>query len=146
MLVFAMLNCGGLSRSGAAWKRASGLPRSHPWWQRKSPPLARWRAKSSGASFKATEGVRPVVTGTILDHCGHLHAMAVRCCPKSDARRCGMAQQKTSKIALRVEPEFRDRLEAAAELDRRPVANLIRNVLADWVDSRSREGERVLNR
>jgi hypothetical protein len=72
--------------------------------------------------------------------------MAVRCCPKSDARRCGMAQQKTSKIAFRVERELRDRLEAAAELDRRPVANLIRNVLADWVDSRSREGERVLNR
>jgi uncharacterized protein (DUF1778 family) len=35
-----------------------------------------------------------------------------------------MAQQKTSKIALRVEPQLRDRLEAAAELDRRPMTNL----------------------
>jgi hypothetical protein len=55
-----------------------------------------------------------------------------------------MAQQKTSKIALRVEPQLRDRLEAAVERDRRPMANLIRNVLADWVDGRSREGERAL--
>ena len=52
-----------------------------------------------------------------------------------------MTQQKTSKIALRLEPELRDRLEALAELDRRPMANLIRNVLADWCD-RERQGER----
>ena len=62
MLVFAMLNCGGLSRSGAAWKRASGLPRVTLGGKEKARRL---RAESSGASFKATEGVRPVVTGTI---------------------------------------------------------------------------------
>ena len=56
-----------------------------------------------------------------------------------------MTQQKTSKIALRVEPELRDRLEAAAELDRRPMANLIRNVLADWVD-RQVQGEQPVGR
>ena len=55
-----------------------------------------------------------------------------------------MTQQKTSKIALRVEPELRDRLEAAAELDRRPMANLIRAVLEDWIDSQA-QGERVSN-
>ena len=76
-----------------------------------------------------------------LEHRGHLHATAVRCSPKSDARRCGMSQQKTSKIALRLEPELRDRLEAAAELDRRPMANLIRNVLADWCDGRAQSGQ-----
>jgi hypothetical protein len=56
-----------------------------------------------------------------------------------------MAQQKTSKIALRVEPELRDRLEAAAELDRRPMANLIRAVLADWID-RQAQGARSIER
>jgi uncharacterized protein (DUF1778 family) len=61
----------------------------------------------------------------------------------SDAPRCGMTQQKTSKIALRVEPELRDRLEAAAELDRRPMANLIRAVLADWIE-RQAQGERTV--
>jgi uncharacterized protein (DUF1778 family) len=61
----------------------------------------------------------------------------------SDAPRCGMTQQKTSKIALRVEPELRDRLEAAAELDRRPMANLIRAVLADWIE-RQAHGERTV--
>jgi predicted transcriptional regulator len=54
-----------------------------------------------------------------------------------------MTQQKTSKIALRVEPELRDRLEAAAELDRRPTANLIRAVLADWIE-RQAQGERTV--
>jgi uncharacterized protein (DUF1778 family) len=63
----------------------------------------------------------------------------------SDARSFGMAQQKTSKIALRVEPELRDRLEAAAELDRRPMANLIRAVLADWID-RQAQGARSIER
>ena len=52
-----------------------------------------------------------------------------------------MTQQKTSKIALRLEPELRDRLEAAAQLDRRPMANLIRAVVADWID-RQAPGER----
>jgi hypothetical protein len=61
----------------------------------------------------------------------------------SDAPRCGMTQQKTSKIALRDEPELRDRLEAAAELDRRPMANLIRAVLADWIE-RQAQGERTV--
>ena len=69
--------------------------------------------------------------------------MAVRCCPKSDTRRCGMTQQKTSKIALRVEPELRDRLEAAAELDRRPVSSMARLLIADALADRERQGERV---
>jgi hypothetical protein len=145
MLVFAMLNCGGLSRSGAAWKRASGLPRVTLGGKEKARRLRAGGLSPRARASRLPRGCARSLRGR-LDHCGHLHAMAVRCCPKSDARRCGMAQQKTSKIALRVEPELRDRLEAAAELDRRPVANLIRNVLADWVDSRSREGERVLNR
>ena len=65
--------------------------------------------------------------------------MAVRCCPKSAARRCGMTKQKTSKIALRVEPELRAAIEEAAEADRRPMANLIRAVLADWIDRQAQD-------
>jgi hypothetical protein len=51
-----------------------------------------------------------------------------------------MAQQKTSKIALRVEPELRDRLEAAAELDRRPMSALARLLIVDVLADRERQG------
>jgi hypothetical protein len=43
-------------------------------------------------------------------------------------------KSKCATLALRLEPELRERLEAAAEQDRRVLSNLIRNVLADWVD------------
>ena len=55
-----------------------------------------------------------------------------------------MTQQKTSKIALRLEPELRDRLEAAAAEDRRPVSQYVRNLILDAVDGeRERPVERV---
>jgi hypothetical protein len=49
-----------------------------------------------------------------------------------------MAERKTRReqIVVRVEPDLREAIAAAAERDRRPVANLVRNILSDWLDSR----------
>ena len=44
---------------------------------------------------------------------------------------------KVEQIVVRMEPELRKRIKIAAEQDRRPVGNLVRNVLRDWLDSRS---------
>jgi hypothetical protein len=40
---------------------------------------------------------------------------------------------KTDQLSVRLDPAIRERLAAAAEQDRRPVSNLVRNVLADWL-------------
>jgi hypothetical protein len=45
--------------------------------------------------------------------------------------------QRTEQIVVRLEPELRRRIKIAADLDHRPVGNLVRNVLRDWLDSRS---------
>jgi hypothetical protein len=37
---------------------------------------------------------------------------------------------------LRLEPELRASIEAAADADRRPPAQLIRNILSDWLNAR----------
>ena len=44
---------------------------------------------------------------------------------------------KVEQIVVRMEPELRKRIKIAAEQDHRPVGNLVRNVLRDWLDSRS---------
>jgi predicted DNA-binding protein len=44
---------------------------------------------------------------------------------------------KTEQLSIRLAPVIRERLEAAAERDRRPVSNLVRNVLADWLAERA---------
>jgi predicted HicB family RNase H-like nuclease len=41
--------------------------------------------------------------------------------------------RRDGQIVVRIEPELRDELEAAAEADRRSLSQLVRNVLADWV-------------
>jgi hypothetical protein len=45
-------------------------------------------------------------------------------------------------LTLRIDDALRAELEAAAERDRRPVGNLIRCVLSDWVERRAVVGER----
>ena len=47
---------------------------------------------------------------------------------------------RSEHVTLRLEPELREAIEAAAEADRRPVSNLVRNILSDWVDGRSQAG------
>jgi predicted HicB family RNase H-like nuclease len=44
---------------------------------------------------------------------------------------------RSEQIVVRMEPELRKRIKIAAEQDHRPVGNLVRNVLRDWLDSRS---------
>jgi predicted DNA-binding protein len=39
-------------------------------------------------------------------------------------------------ITLRLPPAIRERVEAEAMKDRRPLASLIRNVVEDWVEGR----------
>jgi hypothetical protein len=46
-------------------------------------------------------------------------------------------------VSARVDPEVLEALAAAAKADRRPVSNLIRNVLADWVEARSAGEQRA---
>jgi predicted DNA-binding protein len=46
-------------------------------------------------------------------------------------------RMKTEQLSIRLDPVIRERLEAAAERDRRPVSNLVRNVLADWLAERA---------
>jgi hypothetical protein len=47
-----------------------------------------------------------------------------------------MSKPMTRNFTLRLQEDLRDALAAAAEEDRRPVAGLVRNVLADWLDER----------
>jgi len=42
----------------------------------------------------------------------------------------------SQQLNVRIAPELREALEAAAEQDRRPVSNLVRGVLAEWIESR----------
>lgn len=42
-------------------------------------------------------------------------------------------QQKSESLKLRCEPELRDRLIEAAVEQRRPVANLLRLIVSDWL-------------
>jgi hypothetical protein len=41
-----------------------------------------------------------------------------------------MQNTKTDQLSIRIDPDIRAQLEAAADADRRPVSNLVRNVLA----------------
>jgi hypothetical protein len=50
----------------------------------------------------------------------------------------------TEHVGLRMEPELRSALEAAAAQQRRPLAHLLRNVLSDFVrDNHSQSGSRA---
>jgi hypothetical protein len=42
---------------------------------------------------------------------------------------------KTDQLSIRIDPVIRRQLEAAAEQDRRPMSNLVRLVLANWLAS-----------
>jgi hypothetical protein len=46
------------------------------------------------------------------------------------------AAVKTYRLGIRVDPAIHAQLAAAAQQDRRPVSNLVRNVLADWLADR----------
>jgi hypothetical protein len=53
---------------------------------------------------------------------------------------------KTDRLSFRIDPTTRQQLEAAAEQDRRPMSNLVRNVLADWLASHAGIARRQSNR
>ncbi len=46
-------------------------------------------------------------------------------------------------ISLRVEPELRSAIEAAADEERRPVASMVRVILEDWIRERPAGGGNV---
>jgi hypothetical protein len=46
------------------------------------------------------------------------------------------AALKTYRLGIRVDPATRAQLAVAAQQDRRPVSNLVRLVLADWLADR----------
>jgi hypothetical protein len=47
-----------------------------------------------------------------------------------------MSEKLNEEIALRVRPQLREAIESAANQERRPMSNLIRCILEDWVRSR----------
>jgi hypothetical protein len=49
-------------------------------------------------------------------------------------------RQKTEHVVIRMEPELREAIEAAAEEERRPVSNWVRNALADQLKAREADG------
>jgi len=42
----------------------------------------------------------------------------------------------TKQVSIRVDAELREEIERAGAEDRRPVSNLVRNVLSDWATKR----------
>jgi uncharacterized protein (DUF1778 family) len=46
------------------------------------------------------------------------------------------------KVSARVDPEVRELVERVAEAERRPVSNLVRNILADWAAARQAQQQR----
>ena len=48
-------------------------------------------------------------------------------------------EKKTEQIGIRVTPEFKRRLEAQADKERRKVSNLIYNILCDYLDAIEKE-------
>lgn len=51
-----------------------------------------------------------------------------------------MAKTETQ-VAIRVTYEFKERLEAQAQRERRPVANMIRKVMEEYLDKQEKEAE-----
>ena len=49
-----------------------------------------------------------------------------------------MAKTETQ-VAIRVTYEFKERLEAQAHKERRPVANMIRKVMEEYLDAQEKE-------
>lgn len=49
-----------------------------------------------------------------------------------------MAKTETQ-VAIRVTYEFKERLEAQAQRERRPVANMIRKVMEEYLDAQEKE-------
>jgi predicted HicB family RNase H-like nuclease len=48
--------------------------------------------------------------------------------------------KEAAKLSLRIEPELRGRIEAAAVADHRSINNWVTTVLARWVDQQQTEG------
>lgn len=51
-----------------------------------------------------------------------------------------MAKTETQ-VAIRVTYEFKERLEAQAQRERRPVANMIRKVMEEYLDAQEKEAK-----
>lgn len=49
----------------------------------------------------------------------------------------------TNQVSFRIDDELRREIERAAAQERRPVSNLLRNVVADWAAARRRQNEQV---
>jgi predicted transcriptional regulator len=46
-------------------------------------------------------------------------------------------------VSARLDPEVRKVVERVAEVERRPISNLIRNIVSDWAAARRPDGERA---
>jgi hypothetical protein len=48
---------------------------------------------------------------------------------------------KKEQVSARLDPEVRKVVEQVAEVERRPISNLIRNIVSDWPAARQHDGE-----
>jgi hypothetical protein len=51
------------------------------------------------------------------------------------------ASAKLDRVTISMEPELREAVEAAAEAERRPLSNFVRNLLAEHIASRTTRAE-----
>jgi predicted transcriptional regulator len=52
-------------------------------------------------------------------------------------------KQPRDQISARLDPEVLEVVQHVAEVERRPVSNLVRNIVEDWAKARGRQNERV---
>jgi hypothetical protein len=52
-------------------------------------------------------------------------------------------KQPRDQISARLDPEVLEVVQHVAEAERRPVSNLVRNIVEDWAKARGRQNERV---
>jgi len=53
------------------------------------------------------------------------------------------ARVRHEQLSFRIEPETRAAIERAAEQDRRPVSNLVRCIIAEWLARRSAQRDQI---
>jgi predicted transcriptional regulator len=51
-------------------------------------------------------------------------------------------KQPRDQISPRLDPEVLEVVQRVAEVERRPVSNLVRNIVEDWAKARERQTER----
>jgi hypothetical protein len=60
---------------------------------------------------------------------------------KGDFTMSNEQRQRREKVSARLDPAVIEVIERVAEVERRPVSSVVRNVLADWAKAHGRSGQ-----